>query len=58
MSLPTVAVEVSLIGLAVESLVEFVLDKTGVVVKVDMFTRSPLAVAIKAVKTHKTDQMA
>lgn len=58
MFLPTVALEVALIGLAVESLVEFVLDKTGVVVKAVMFTGSTLAVAIKAVKTHKIDQMA
>lgn len=50
MSLPTVAVEVALIGLAVESLVEFV--------KAVMFTGSSLAVAIKAVKTHKIGQMA
>lgn len=58
MSLPAVSVEVALFGIAVESLVEFVLDKTGVVVKaVVLIVGSTVDVAIKPVKTDKIGQM-
>lgn len=59
MSLPAVSVEVALFGLAVESMVEFVLDKTGVVVKaVVLIVESAVAMPIKPVKTDKIGQMA